>query len=169
MEAEQGHSQKSNEAVVLFVVYSVVIFGTMWLSGRLTNPSVYDRYLARFEGVTLSVRDVERAKAFYVNILSYVPVPSSNLALLLPDRRKLYLHVSDSAAPSEIVLRVRNGFPRLYDELKSRFPNQDQNKVPPGISEVSSHPWGDEFTLTDYDGNRFIYFRPLRRSSVRGE
>src|SRR5689334_8183125 len=106
--------KKNHQLGTLAVIYLAVMFGTLWWSGWVTSPSVYDRYHARLEGVSISVKDAERSKQFFQQVLNYPPAGTSKSALLLPDRRKLFLRPAQTAAPAEIVLRVRNGFPRLF-------------------------------------------------------
>ncbi len=167
---DEGTSQKNkHEALTLFLLYTAVILATLWWSGWVTNPSVYDRYLARLEGVSISVQDIERSRTFFQDVLNFAPAGTSKRALLLPDRRKIFLNQFAAPAPSELVLRVRNGFPRLYEILKKRIDALPDSEGKPALTPITEQTWGDEFILTDYDQNRFVYYRPKRRSVTRGD
>jgi len=160
-------SKEKKEFALLFVLYSLVIIAALWWSGYVTSPSVYDRYLTRLEGVSIQVKDLERSRDLLKRVLNYQPLKEGGDILLLPDRRKLYLKQNANPSPSELVLRVRNGFPKLFDEMRKRL---GPTTTVPGraqISDMTPTPSGDEFILTDYDGNRFVYFRPKRKSLTR--
>lgn len=168
MEKEPVSRNKGRrEFILLFVLYSLTIGGTIWLSARVTNPSVYDRSTVRLEGINIAVRDTARALVFFEKVLNFQPVDPGKTGLLLPDRRKLFLRPSAQTAPTEIVFRVRSGLPRLYDSLQRRVAELPVSPDTPVLSRITERPWGDEFTVTDYDQNRFIYFRPARRSATR--
>ena len=82
---------EKKEFLSLFVLYSIVIVGTVWWSGYVTSPSVYDRYLTRVEGVSVQVKDLDRSRELFKQVLNYTSLRESKDILLLPDRRKLYL------------------------------------------------------------------------------
>ena len=166
-------SSASKEALTLFVLYSTLIVGTMWWSGTVTAPTVYDKYLVKLEGMSIRVKNLERAIPLYRDVLSFGILPAEGTdaaGFLLPDRRKLFVKLAkDEPGSAEVVLRVRNGFNRLYDRLKGRIEELKDKSAGAAISPITPQAWGEEFVITDYDGNRFVYFLPRRRSTTRLE
>lgn len=171
---------------LLVTLYSGIVFGTLWWTSSVTNVTIYDKYLVRFEGVSLAVRDPERSIGFYREVLNFIPLPASlatehsenRTGVLLPDKRKLFFErAQDSAEPRSplVVLRVRNGFDRLHRELSerlARFRAASGDSTPPAganraISPIHSESWGEEFTVTDDDGNGVVFLQPRRRSGTR--
>lgn len=161
------------EFAILFVTYSSVLVGAMWWSGKVTEPTIYDRYRVRLEGVGIHVSELTRSVVLYRDILSFEPLPghkAQRAGFSLPDKRKLFVRAGGpEGAGSEIVLRVRNGFARLHEHLRGRIATLGEGENIPTITPMLEVPWGEEFTVTDYDGNRFVYFLPRRRSATRME
>ncbi len=176
------------------VVYTAVIFGVMFWSGRTTQKTIYDTFVVHVEGNVIPVANIARSERFFQKVLDFQilrpdirTAPTSNIenraavGVQLPDGAKVFFETdaksgAASHAPIVTVLRVRNGFKKLQQTLVSRsgrpeYRNTQRNYLsemdPEMVSEIVTRRWGDEFVVTDPDNNRFIFFLPLRRSMSR--
>ncbi len=169
-------------------VYTVIVVATLWWTSSVTSVTIYDKYVVRFEAVSLSCSEPARTAMFYRDVLNFLPISASaqtlhtpdRIGFQLPDKRKLLFERTAQHGPvSEhpaVVLRVRNGFERLHRELRdrlSRFLAEHPPagghtvRVQPAVSPIHSQPWGEEFSVDDEDGNTFIFLQPKRRSGTR--
>ncbi len=186
---------KSAQFILLFVLYTIVISGTMFYSGRIAEKtSLYDRFLISLEGTVLPVANLERSLKFYTEVLDFRPLIQHStlkpVGLLLPEKRKLFFKLlsEDSitsspeisgTAHTSIVVRVKNGVTKLHSGLLARLPQRpskiayesytaDFKALPPEtISNIIEVPWGKEFIVRDADGNSLIFYQPTRRSGSR--
>lgn len=166
----KGAKSAGRELALLAVTYLSILVGTMWWSGTVTAPSMYDKYLVRLEGVGVRATDLGRSIGFYRDVLSFEALQAESAGeagFMLPDRRKLFLRVGAEQSKAEVVLRVRNGFFRIFEKLTRRIGGLPKQGDLPSISAVLERPWGEEFVVRDYDGNEFIFFLPVRRSATR--
>ncbi len=140
------------EFFLLACTYTAVIAGVLWWASRVAGPSVYDRSITRLEGASITVTDAERSRKFFQQVLDFRPMPNEN-AILLPDRHKIFLDVRENSSPGEVYLDIRNGLQRLHAALKKRGENFDGV----AITEIDSQRDSEQFEVTDFDGNRFIF------------
>lgn len=175
------------QAIILWIVYSSAIAGTLWLSGRVAGKStLYDEYLVALDGNVLEVRDFEAARRFYADVLDFRFAESEGLqrTLILPGDRRIFLYQSHfkpasllvgrtEQARNFIVLRVRNGIKQLQREIAARSGAApvaiSQDNVADGIailpagrvSEILTGESGMEFVVKDPDGNQLVFFQPF--------
>ena len=164
-DVENSAKKQQREFLLLFITYSFVIAGVLWWSSRVAGPSVYDRYIARLEGVTVAVSDESRARKFFGEVLDF-PALAGQSGVSLPDGHKLLFKVTTTPAPSEVYLDIRNGLGRLHDIMQQRC--ADVSGV--SVSDVTTKDADQRFEITDFDGNRFVFQKLRNRflKKVRG-
>jgi len=155
---EHSAKKQQREFLLLFVTYTLVMAGVLWWSSRVEGPSVYDRYIARLEGVTIAVSDENRARQFFGEILDFPPLEGES-GVSLPDGHKLHFKVTAAPTPGEVYLDIRNGLGRLHDIMKQRCAAISGVSV----SEVSLKDANERFEVTDYDGNRIVFQKMRHR------
>ncbi len=174
------------QAIILTVVYSLTIVGTLWVSGQVAGrATLYDEYLVALDGNVLQVSDFKLAKKFYTEVLDFRFLDSEGQshALMLPGEKRIYLYkrslpvpvevaVAEHSAPGSFtLLRVRNGIKKLQREIAARSGAVavavSKNNVADGVnilpagrvSEILDGDAGQEFIVKDPDGNAFIFFQ----------
>ena len=110
----------------------------------------------------------------------------------LPGGQKIFFEVAKTPiVPTQIIVKVRNRIGRLQEAIlrrsatapaKPRNERGDEKEIPafhPGtgssydflpperVSALSEQSWGDEFAVSDPDGNKLIFVQPKRRSGSR--
>ena len=185
------------ERIALISSYALLILGTLYWSGTVRDRNLYDIYTTRFEGVSIAVSDIVRANQFYQSVLNFSQWDKDSIkgviSFRLPDNKKLFVveqsknaveDIIQRAAPSmaSTVIRVKEKIDLLHQayvkrlrkepvkvNLEASFYLTTAYLAPGNISELLSHEWGQEFLITDPDGNRFIFVqgRPLRPDPFR--
>ena len=187
---------QQKQQVLLVVLYTAIIGGAVYWSGKFTSRTLYDKYIVLLEGVEIPVKNLDKAAYFYRNVLDFRPIyrdkegKSDILGFELLEGRKIFLNPirsgdAQSGAPTDppevsdpsvVVLRVRNGLEQLQQELvrksKRSAPtlsaSDSANKVPRGrVSNIVVRPYGEEFYVKDLDGNVLVFYRPNKRKGSR--
>ena len=174
------------QGILVALINGAVICGVCVWSGRFAERTIYDRYIVRFESTSIPVRDREVARDFYSRVLNFTPLPAQHdtdklIGFQLPEKRRLVLELRDATGTQPkaadesntglLVLRVRNGFEKLHEELVNRSgcttqpvtpTNYLSNTKPGCISEIFEGERGWEFAVSDPDGNHLLFYRPKR-------
>lgn len=187
-------SSNSFEPMATIAVYTATILGVMYWSGGSVERTVYNRYIVRPESVSVATSDLGASARFLRDVLQFAEIvpkvrnPGGSLLFQAPGG--LYLSLGERRGTAghdgstEIVFRVRNGFPKLHQFFERRLrdfnaasKDRPGDHIPPNaarpdrgipsITPISERPAGEEFTVQDPDGNRFVFFRPVRRSLAR--
>ncbi len=172
------------QTIYLVVSYTLIIVGTMYLSGRITHQTLYNIYSVKFEGVKLPVSDRSRSRDFYQKVLDLYTQPVSGVnvdRVRLPGKRYLFLeNVTDGSSVAQekvqqaVLINVRNGFSRLHEAIVRRAggnaetlqPEQQICTVSPGkITTILKDRSGRSFAARDPDGNCLVFFQPRNRMS----
>ena len=183
---DASRDQRLLQLAWLPVLYTIIICGTLWWTSTITQVTVYDKYLVRFDGVRLGVSNIGKAVAFYDEVLNFLRPSKPKLStasdgapevnevsaeFFLPDKRRLYLEQSEQtpgARTPEIILRVRNGFEPLHREILVRVKRFSSDTSPiASVSPVQKQPWGEEFVVTDPDGNIIVFRKAKSRHLAR--
>lgn len=160
------------------ISYVAVIVGVIVWSGQTVEKTLYDKYIIYWEGAILPVSSIAQARAFYRDVLNFTEVdtPESGTAaaFLITPKKRLLLQATPQppADGTVLIVRVRNGFGKLHDELVKRThseievlnPAQAIDAIHPGqVSQVYQGPWGKQFVIRDTDHNRIVFYEPFRK------
>ena len=167
----------------IILAYSMLIIGTILYSSRVTERTLYDRFIVGFEGVLLKTSDQGRSLGFYRDKLDFPPIYDVSKGdkkivgfSLGGDRRLVLSPDAFSGRDTSVLLKVRNGIEGLYTKLSKRLgqngitlpePTKSSSLPPESISELKTKTYGKEFVVSDPDGNRLIFYTPKRRSTTR--
>lgn len=150
---------KGLQTVLTVFAYTIIIVGTMILSGQIFDrKTLYDRFIVRPEGSILFSTDMERTVRFYTEVLDFVPIMSHEttvpqvVGFLAPGDQRILLNLIPPAGGkqlqsepqtqlgnSALVFRVKNGFPAFHESIVQR-------------SGVQTHPLTQERYLNDVLG-----------------
>ncbi len=171
------------QSSLLFLAYTTIIFGTMYLSGKVSELSLYDRFIIDFHGAILSYKDYNKSVNFYSDILNFTPIKSKDkksiVGFKISKYNKFYLKkekTPQKSSKSTIIVRVRNGFKELHSELivRSEKPIQKANKnnylsldIKGAITQIVKRKWGEEFVAYDYNGNKIVFLKTKNRNTYR--
>lgn len=174
------------ESAGIAVLYTATILGVMYWSGGSVEKTIYNRYLVAAESTSVPTADLARSSRFMREVLQFPEVapkvrnPEEGDLFLTPGGFYLAVrpnHASTGAGgyQTEIVFRVRNGFSKLRTSFENRLRDflKGSPQSEPGaagaaaakgplVTPVLTRPAGDEFTVVDPDGNRFVFFLPRR-------
>jgi catechol 2,3-dioxygenase-like lactoylglutathione lyase family enzyme len=175
---------RTSQPVLVFSCYTAIIILVCAYSGVAARKTLYDKYLIKPEGAVIHVADVDRAIDFYRDVLDFSLAESDQdtegeRSLSLLGKKKLFLEPvptrdgSGYQRPSAaaILIRVRNGFEKLHQELIARLgappqhighANYWESMQPGTISEIFQGQWGNQFAVCDPDGNMLVFYRPRR-------
>ncbi|MCB0345981.1 MAG: hypothetical protein KDD66_12750 [Bdellovibrionales bacterium] len=170
-------------ATIVILYTAVIVFAFVSSSSVVKRKSLYDRYIVNVEGGVLAVSDIPRAIKFYADVMDLIPVSSKKaeqggvlLGFRATSRQNFYV----SLIPGEeqkplgaqtVILRVRNGFENIHQEIKSRLKNmvygasmtdyrESIERMPAGsLSSIVEFSWGSEFVVKDLDQNVFIFYK----------
>ncbi len=167
----------------IIFAYSMLIIGTILYSSRVTERTLYDRFIVGFEGVLLNSTDLSRSLSFYRDKLDFPPIydvrkgDKKIVGFRMGGDRKLMLsNEALSGRDTSVLLKVRNGIDGLYKKLSTRLGHHgatlpeltnSQSFPPESISELKNRTYGKEFVVSDPDGNRLIFYTSKRRSTSR--
>lgn len=174
-------------SIGVFLTYTAIVIAVLYWSGRVSEKTLYDKYIISLDGTAMPITDKNGAARFYSQVLNFDPIwkedeqseQKSIIGFELPGKRHIVLDFSDDQPPRARqiysvmpVIRVRNGFDKLHAELVRRSASPAQpvahgnhfQVLPPAtVSEVFDGPLGSEFVVTDLDGNRLLFYRRHRR------
>jgi catechol 2,3-dioxygenase-like lactoylglutathione lyase family enzyme len=169
IEERAMNSQRSFST--LAALYTVTLFGVMYLSGRSTERSVFEAYSARIKAVELTVKDVERASHFYTHSLGFRTIetrPGSESLLEIPGGVRLHLRRGE-AAPQTLYIAVKNGFKGLHAAITKQsgcMTSQTTERTPNCITSVFKVDNQKVFVGVDPDQNRTVFYTANRAQQV---
>ncbi len=164
----------------LFLSYGVVIIGTLFWSGKTVEKTLYDKYIIYLEGAVLPTSDQKASAEFYGQVLDFNPAGPDSAptfgptAFLITEKKRLYIHptVSEHRHGPVLLVRVRNGFKQLHEEILKRYGTEAQ-RVEPGsaideieagkVSQIFRGTRGDQFVVSDPSNNRILFYRHRRQ------
>ncbi len=172
------------QTALLAVVYSFIIFGTMAISGWVSERNLYDKYIIEFDGIILPYQHYALTVNFYKNVLNFKPLLRKDkskaiVGFEISSKRHMYLEPANefsSSTGQTISIKVRNGFDELHSQLvvRSEKPltrvtkeNYLSIKDKGVITRIVKRRWGREFVAYDYEGNRVIFTEYKRKNDYR--
>jgi hypothetical protein len=157
----------------------------MYFSGRISEKSLYDKYLVDFDGVILPYSHYDATVYFYSQVLNFKPLvkklkdSKKVIGFEISKKRRIYLEPLAEVPDSKGVvlnIRVRNGFDELHSQLVVRsekpvhrakrqdYLGLDARGV---ITQIVERAWGREFVAYDLEGNKVIFTHTKSRSAFR--
>ena len=164
----------------LLAAYPVIIgFGVFWSSSAV-EKTLYDRYIIYNEGIVFESDKIGPSSKFYSKVLNFPEGSKVNNASALgvssfhiSEQQSLHLAYNESPDKSPIVIiRVRNGFKKLHQELIRRLGKESQNLGPDNnlaniksgeVSDIFKGSLGDQFITRDPSGNRMLFYQKRLR------
>ena len=168
----------SNNFLKVAAVYAITILSVIFISGKITSKTIYDKFIVNFDGIYVNTNNKNDFIKFYTEVLNFKPLFNNNSEEIygfeISDNNKILINSKKKPNSNfhkiNITIKVRNGFSKLHNELKSRiskykFVNKNNNSEKL-ISQITKVDWGEKFTISDPEGNRYNFIKSKRRRKV---